>query len=146
MVRARQEHERAPCVENSFSRKRQINVVVAAAPSSVVFSSNWHWTAGHPPLLINYTTPARVLYHLRRCSVFAGIATTKISGDQRWFFYTPPAKLAITLLSQPPCVTGASPTKNTETPALSRLASIFELSQDAAHDNTTNRAASTAAI
>ncbi len=32
VVRARQEHERAPCVENSFSRNRQHDVVVAAAP------------------------------------------------------------------------------------------------------------------
>ena len=58
----------------------------------------------------------------------------------------PPTKLAIALLSQPPHVTGASPTKNSKTPAPSWLASIFELSPDAAHDNTTNRAAMTAAI
>ena len=37
VVRARRERKWAPCIENSFSRKRQHIVVVAAAPSSVVF-------------------------------------------------------------------------------------------------------------
>ena len=71
----------------------------------------------------------------------------KILGDQRRFFYKPPpTKLAIALLSQSPCVTGASSTKNSKTPAPSRLASIFKLSQDAAHDDTPNHAALTATI
>ena len=53
VLRVRQEREWAPCVENSCSQKRQHNVVVAAVPSSVVFLSKCHWTATHPPLLIN---------------------------------------------------------------------------------------------
>ena len=55
-------------------------------------------------------------------------------------------KLAITLLSQTPCVTDASPTENSEIPAPSRLVSVFQLNRGAAHDDTANRNDLTAAI
>jgi hypothetical protein len=120
--------------------------VVAAAPSSVVFLSIWHWTAT-PPTVANKLArastsalPPSTMQYLRR------YCNKKLSDVQRRFFYAPPMKLAITLLPQTPCVTDASPTENSETSTRSRLASVFELNPGAAHDDTTNRNASTAAI
>ena len=83
-----------------------------------------------------------MLYHPRRCSTLVGIATKKylvLSGG----FLCPATKL---LLPQTPCVTDASPTINYKTPTQSRLASVLEQNCDAAHDDTVNRSASTAAI
>jgi hypothetical protein len=82
-----------------------------------------------------------VLCPSRCCLIFTGYTTKILSGDQRRFLspadeagYRTPVSTVHELMAHPQ-------EKNSTTPTPSRIESGFELSQDAAHDITKNRAA-----